>query len=267
LYLRALRTTPDLTIHYGHYLSHNVRMALTTPVPGQPRTVEVIKTEEKGSDVNIATFLLLDAFDADCELAVVISNDSDLLLPIQTARRRFGLKVGVLNPQKKPSVVLQREADFFRPIRQGHLSKSIRGDSYRHARGVHQANRMVSGAGRGEWLSQRLDKPRLALDRSSARGWLDQGMDGAPRRGALDRCDRLPRNGIYIRDSSGWDNRYLSWSRLYGEVASAARWWESRRERCKFMFPNQLAWPWEILASPGCRTKSRRSSAGGRALG
>ena len=25
-------------------------------------------------------------------------------------------------------------------------------------------------------------------------------------------------NGIYIRDSSGWDTRYLTWSRLYGEV-------------------------------------------------
>jgi hypothetical protein len=24
--------------------------------------------------------------------------------------------------------------------------------------------------------------------------------------------------GVHIRDSSGWDNRYLSWSRLYGEV-------------------------------------------------
>ncbi|MBV9327720.1 MAG: hypothetical protein JO352_28725 [Chloroflexi bacterium] len=23
---------------------------------------------------------------------------------------------------------------------------------------------------------------------------------------------------IYIRDSSGWDTRYLTWSRLYGEV-------------------------------------------------
>ena len=25
-------------------------------------------------------------------------------------------------------------------------------------------------------------------------------------------------NGIYIRDSSGWGTRYLTWSRLYGEV-------------------------------------------------
>lgn len=24
--------------------------------------------------------------------------------------------------------------------------------------------------------------------------------------------------GIFIRDSSGWDNRYLIWSRLYGEA-------------------------------------------------
>jgi hypothetical protein len=24
--------------------------------------------------------------------------------------------------------------------------------------------------------------------------------------------------GVFIRDSSGWDNRYLSWTRLYGEV-------------------------------------------------
>jgi hypothetical protein len=24
--------------------------------------------------------------------------------------------------------------------------------------------------------------------------------------------------GIHIRDSSGWGTRYLSWSRLYGEV-------------------------------------------------
>jgi hypothetical protein len=25
-------------------------------------------------------------------------------------------------------------------------------------------------------------------------------------------------NGIYTRDASGWDTRYLTWSRLYGEV-------------------------------------------------
>jgi len=39
-------------------LTSTVRMPLAKPLPGGPRTVEVIKTEEKGSDVNLATYLL-----------------------------------------------------------------------------------------------------------------------------------------------------------------------------------------------------------------
>src|SRR6266498_1448067 len=69
-YLRALRTIPNLSIHTGHYLSHSVRMRLANPPPGGPATVEVIKTEEKGSDVNLATYLLLDAFKQDCQAAL-----------------------------------------------------------------------------------------------------------------------------------------------------------------------------------------------------
>jgi len=53
--------------------------------------------------------------------------------------------------------------------------------------------------------------------------WLSQGpllMDGARWFGVghwfvgID----YDAEGIYIRDSSGWDTRYLSWSRLYSEV-------------------------------------------------
>ena len=55
VYLRALGSLPNLEIVYGHYLSHTVRMPLANPVPGGPRYAEVIKTEEKGSDVNLAT--------------------------------------------------------------------------------------------------------------------------------------------------------------------------------------------------------------------
>jgi len=62
--LRALRTLPTLPtteIVLGHYLTHNVWMPKVVP-PGQPQEyVEVIKTEEKGSDVNLATHLLNDA--------------------------------------------------------------------------------------------------------------------------------------------------------------------------------------------------------------
>ena len=51
---------------------------------------KVLKTEEKGSDVNLATHLLMDGFRDDYELAVVVSNDSDLLLPVQVVTQRIG---------------------------------------------------------------------------------------------------------------------------------------------------------------------------------
>ncbi len=60
--------------------------------------VDVIKTEEKGSDVNLATYLLLDSFHKDAQAAVVISNDSDLKEPLAVAQDTFGLTVGIVNP-------------------------------------------------------------------------------------------------------------------------------------------------------------------------
>ena len=78
--------------------------------------MRVIKTEEKGSDVNLACHLLLDALRKDCDTAFVISNDSDLLEPIRIARREFGVQVGIGCPHKRPSYVLVQEADFVRPI-------------------------------------------------------------------------------------------------------------------------------------------------------
>jgi hypothetical protein len=82
-YLRALRTTPNLEIHYGHFLTHPVRLPLVHPRPGQDPFVEVFKTEEKGSDVNLATHLLHDAYQHRFECAIVVSGDSDLVEPVQ----------------------------------------------------------------------------------------------------------------------------------------------------------------------------------------
>ena len=98
VYLRALETIPGLSIHYGHYLTHVTRMPLANPPQRGARTVEVVKTEEKGSDVNLATYLLLDAFQQKCKVAVVVSNDSDLKLPIEIAQTDLGIRVGVVNP-------------------------------------------------------------------------------------------------------------------------------------------------------------------------
>lgn len=86
--------------------------------------VEVIKTEEKGSDVNLATHMLYDAFQGDYECAAVVSKDSDLVEPIRIVREELGLSVGLLNPGKKLSFALISHADFIKPIRRGVLAAS-----------------------------------------------------------------------------------------------------------------------------------------------
>jgi uncharacterized LabA/DUF88 family protein len=56
----------------------------------------VLVREEKGSDVNVATHLLVDVLSSTVDAAVLISNDSDLALPLQIAREH--VPVGVINP-------------------------------------------------------------------------------------------------------------------------------------------------------------------------
>jgi uncharacterized LabA/DUF88 family protein len=118
LYLRALQTIPNLEVVLGSFLSHEVMMPRA---PAGSGFVNVIKTEEKGSDVNLATHLLLDGFRDDYELAVVISNDSDLLTPIRVVTEQFGKPVGLLNPQQHVSVALLPHVRFVKNVRKNVL--------------------------------------------------------------------------------------------------------------------------------------------------
>jgi uncharacterized LabA/DUF88 family protein len=125
LFLRALRTLPNLEIIYGHFLEHVVSMRRANPIPGGPNYVEVIKTEEKGSDVNIAAHLVNDGHKRRYEVAVLISNDSDLVEPVKIVRNELKFPVGVLNPiPTMPSHELRKYATFVKPIRQGVLAAS-----------------------------------------------------------------------------------------------------------------------------------------------
>ncbi|KUM73765.1 NYN domain-containing protein [Streptomyces griseorubiginosus] len=58
----------------------------------------VASSEEKGSDVNVASHLLLDVLGGAIDAAIVISNDSDLRFPLAQARQR--VPVGLVNPGK-----------------------------------------------------------------------------------------------------------------------------------------------------------------------
>jgi uncharacterized LabA/DUF88 family protein len=123
IYLRALRTIPNLSIHLGHFLVHEVSMPEATPTTGPPRTVRVIKTEEKGSDVNLATYLLLDGFRNEYETAAVLTNDSDLLEPVRVVRQELGHPVWILSPHERTSQALLRHASSVRKIRRGALAR------------------------------------------------------------------------------------------------------------------------------------------------
>lgn len=123
-FLRALRTIPNLEIIYGTFLTKPCMMPLAGCPPGQQQFVKVIKTEEKGSDVNIATHLLVDGFKGEFQTAVLITNDSDLLEPIKYVRYELMLEVGQINPHKRPSIALLKHVSFIKPIRKGVLAAS-----------------------------------------------------------------------------------------------------------------------------------------------
>jgi hypothetical protein len=124
-YIRALAVNPLTSIHMGKFQRTVVRMVLAAPQSGQPQTVEVIKTEEKGTDVNIASYLLLDAFHGDSDLAVVVTNDADLAEPMRILVREFGLELCIANPFRHPSSELGRvPTTFRRQIRVGALAAS-----------------------------------------------------------------------------------------------------------------------------------------------
>jgi hypothetical protein len=134
-YLRALKTLPNLDIIYGHFLSHKVSMLLAKPT-GKQKYATVIKTEEKGSDVNLAAHLINDGYQGHYEMAVLVTNDSDLLEPIKIVRESLELPVGLLNPHQKPSRVLVKYASFIKPIRKGVLAASQFSDVMRDERGA-----------------------------------------------------------------------------------------------------------------------------------
>lgn len=127
IFIRALRTIPNLTIEFGQFRARTKERPLVNPIPGYPRNALVHDTEEKGSDVNLATYLLMDGYEKDYEQALVISNDSDLALPISMVRDRLHLPVGIVNPNIDQRQGIPKDlrdaATFNRRLRKSILKK------------------------------------------------------------------------------------------------------------------------------------------------
>lgn len=127
-YLRALATVPNLTLHYGAFMTRTATRRCVRDRKGKPAFVEVWVTEEKGSDVNLASHLLIDGFRVRYDLAVVISNDGDLKDPVHFVRHDLKVPVGVLNPHRNRSWALSPKelprGSFYKPIRRAALRAS-----------------------------------------------------------------------------------------------------------------------------------------------
>jgi hypothetical protein len=119
VYLRAISTLPNVSIHYGNFLIRQKWVGLVQPptfkptihlnTPPNPEVAWVWKTEEKGSDVNLGVHLVRDAFIGAFDRAAVLTNDTDLVEPIRIVTEDCGLEVILLNPNRKgpasPSLV------------------------------------------------------------------------------------------------------------------------------------------------------------------
>ncbi len=125
-YLRALGTLPEVLIHRGSFLVAEKWAALADPptmlVRPSPVTALVVKTEEKGSDVNLASHLIRDAFQERFDVAVVLSNDTDLVEPIRIVVEELGKPVGLICPSSRPAKSLVDVASFVRHITPARLA-------------------------------------------------------------------------------------------------------------------------------------------------
>jgi len=128
-YLKALSTLNRVEVVKGHFLGPKPRWMQRCDARGIALgySVPVLKTEEKGSDVNLAVDLLHDCVNGCYECAAVVSNDSDLARAIRIAREDHGKIIGIVNPHahhQPMSRPLERHKHFDRPIRESVLASS-----------------------------------------------------------------------------------------------------------------------------------------------
>lgn len=124
-YLRALQyAIPEIRIYFGQFTTHVVQAKLATPIDGV-RYANVLRTSEKGSDVNLAVHLVNDAWLDAFDCAVVVSRDSDLaesMSLVKTFHSQKKLGLITMGRSLKTSKELLRHADFVKAISSSTLS-------------------------------------------------------------------------------------------------------------------------------------------------
>lgn len=126
-YLSALSSISCLTPYFGSFQVTEKISFLATPLTFQPASVtpaypvprfaKVVKTEEKGSDVNLGVHLVRDAFVGAFDQAAILTNDTDLVEPIRIVTAEAKLPVILLTPVNNPAHDLKKLASGVRHIK------------------------------------------------------------------------------------------------------------------------------------------------------
>jgi uncharacterized LabA/DUF88 family protein len=133
VFFNALGTLSNVKIHLGQFLVHSIWAYINQPPEFRPpvqniksRLVKILKTEEKGSDVNMASHLVRDAFLGSFECAAILTNDTDLVEPIRIVTNEVKLPIILLSPDLKnnPAQKLIDVATSVRRIRKSHITLS-----------------------------------------------------------------------------------------------------------------------------------------------
>lgn len=100
-YLNALKSIPKIEIKFGKFKKREKTVFLDPPLkivnenpfgssrPLEKRIVKGTSYEEKGTDVNLAVQLIIDLYEENFDVAMVISNDSDYLSALAKVRENF----------------------------------------------------------------------------------------------------------------------------------------------------------------------------------
>ena len=102
IYLRALATTPLVEVILGNFKRKRVRCKVAACNHAGTKLFET--QEEKRTDVNIAIYMLDDAYQDKCDNFVLVSGDSDLVPAVRMIRHRFPTKqITVYVPAQHPA--------------------------------------------------------------------------------------------------------------------------------------------------------------------
>ena len=136
-YLRALRTLPKVEIYQGLFSNHKVCRELAKSsllkrikrkfgikVPTMNKCVWVFDPKEKASDVNLAVHMVNDAWKNLYDVAVVVSNDSDLIEALKIVRGDCKKQIFLISPDKNVNPEMRKHADFVRELRISHLAQA-----------------------------------------------------------------------------------------------------------------------------------------------